>query len=225
MGRDEGSGHQVYAGKAPGGLVGRLKQHASDPKKSWVDRAILVAELNPNGFTSTEVGWLESELVRTLKTAPKVTSRNENQPVDNTLPAYEQASLRPVIRTVMSVLRLIGVNPDTPDQVEASVPKKKLKAVPGSIKDLIDAGYLEPGSIVSCTWQNRAELNEQAIIEPDGSLRIGDEMFNSPSAAAEFCRGGKANGWTFGGSLIHDGGLAWTTFDQSWNDQVVATNI
>ncbi len=202
--------HLVYVGKAvsTSGLKGRLARHATDSDKGWWQRALLVADLTSEGFNSAQVGWLESELVSTLRNAPGVECKNVEQPRVYTLHTYDEAALRPIIADVMSGLRLLGVNPDTRDQVEITpIDKPTTKRSEVQLTDLLKGGLLEVGTSLQCTWQNRGDLNEEASVTESGKLLVDGQEYPSLSAAAQALRGGPTNGWTFWGVTSSDGRL------------------
>lgn len=203
---------KVYAGKSTNsGLIERVAQHSRDKNKQWFERALVIADQTENGFSSAEAAWLESELAKVLFNAPHIDCMNGNQPIDDTLPWYEHAELRRVVKTVISTLRVMGINPDTRDQIykNKSKPKssKKQKQRTTTVADLIKEGLLAPGTKLYCTWGNRAEMNDEAEVTSDGKIKVGDDIHDTPSGAANAVRGGAANGWTFWGVQSDDGSL------------------
>jgi hypothetical protein len=60
------------------------------------------------------------------------------------------------------------------------------------ISDLLRVGLLQGGQVVV-----NKDLNVSAVITPPGHLRMADEEFASPSAAASRVRNHAANGWYF----------------------------
>lgn len=201
---------RAYAGKG-NQLKTRLGQHKTG--KAWWNRAILVCDLSQNGFNSAESGWLESEIVETLMNAPEVECDNVNQPTDKSLASYELSELQPVIKTVFSLLRIMGVNPDTSDQrsIETvqettTIDTAKNKNTE-TLQDLIDANLLKEGTKLYCTWINRKELGEVATVCSNGKIMVGNQLFSSPSSAAKHSRRGVANGWSYWGIKSSDGTL------------------
>jgi hypothetical protein len=75
---------------------------------------------------------------------------------------------------------------------------------PESIADLIAAGLLAEGAVlhpISPRYQ------AEAVVEADGSLRVGDEVVNAPSTAAQRVTGRVEPGWEFWGVVDDDGRL------------------
>jgi alkylated DNA nucleotide flippase Atl1 len=63
------------------------------------------------------------------------------------------------------------------------------------VKHLVDAGLLEPGTVLAAragAWQART-----AIVNADGLLEIDGKAFDSPSGAGRFVKGSVTNGWSF----------------------------
>jgi alkylated DNA nucleotide flippase Atl1 len=63
------------------------------------------------------------------------------------------------------------------------------------IKHLVDAGLLEPGTVLSPrpgAWQART-----ALIRADGLLEVDGKTFDSPSGAGRFVKNAATNGWSF----------------------------
>lgn len=107
----EDGSYGAYAGKAPSGLRSRLTNHARN-REHW-RRALLIAKDTTYGFHSAHVGWLEGRLYDLLDSAEFANLSNGNRPRDETLPAYERATLEASLVPVQRVLRVLGYNPET----------------------------------------------------------------------------------------------------------------
>jgi hypothetical protein len=96
---------RVYTGKSLN-VARRLIDHYS--VKDWWDRALVVIQ-NGDGFTPSDVEWLEAYFVDSLRrnTGGQVTNRAT--PKSETLPVYQQQELAVIAQPVDAVLRLLGV--------------------------------------------------------------------------------------------------------------------
>lgn len=70
-----------------------------------------------------------------------------------------------------------------------------------SLKQLVAAGYLAPGTVLRSRPGNWAE--REAVVLEDGDVSLDGQAFNSPSAAGHHVRKGSTNGWYFW--LLPDG--------------------
>lgn len=188
----------AYVGKAPAGLRGRLRQHASRRGKDHWARALLVVRDTTHGWHSAQVGWLEGRLYDLLDGATFAGLSNGNRPQDETLPAYERAALEAAVEPIAAVLRLLGCSPDTfdEDSPDQSTPPDAGKTHYGvTVRDLLAAGEVTVGERLTST---RPSAPGTAVVRSDGSLTVDGQPFSSPSAAGAHLRDGKAtNGWSF----------------------------
>ena len=185
----------AYVGKAPSGLRGRMPDHVR--KKDHWRRSLLVARDTTYGFHSAHVGWLEGRLYDLLDAAEYARLSNGNRPRDETLPAYERASLETCMVPIQRVLRLLGYNPETPsDSDEAGTPKRRTSRFFGiEVTALIASGHLAPGSRLVST---NSVYPASAKVLDDGRIEFNGDPYDTPSAAASVAKGGKAaNGWDF----------------------------
>jgi alkylated DNA nucleotide flippase Atl1 len=63
------------------------------------------------------------------------------------------------------------------------------------VKHLVDAGLLEPGTVLSPrsgAWEAR-----EALVRADGLLELDGKTFDSPSGAGRFVKNAATNGWSF----------------------------
>jgi hypothetical protein len=103
-----------------------------------------------------------------------------------------------------SALRACGASPDTADQKPPTPRGQKKKSYKESVKDLIDAGLLKPGTMLQPL---RKGLTKTALVLPDGSLRVGEQVFTAVSPAAMAVSGNRAEpGWNFW-AVERDGNL------------------
>lgn len=89
------------------------------------------------------------------------------------------------VDTPNTVLRGILQLPDR-RPADGAVPKS------GALMPLVEAGELQPGDAL--IWPRRT-TTYHATVTTDGRLRIGDDTFDTPSAAAQSLTGYNVNGW------------------------------
>ncbi|MGY1632227.1 DUF2924 domain-containing protein [Geodermatophilus sp. SYSU D01186] len=193
----------VYVGKAPGGLTTRVRQHVR-ARESW--RRALLIRRPYQGFNSAEVGWLEGRLYDVLDSASRVTLGNGNRPSDETLPQWQRQQLEAIIAPVLGVLRVLGLDPDTPDQrLQLSVAQPGRRARYGdTLMDLIGAGLVRDGSVLHPTTSS---YEASAMVEVDGAVTVRGERHESLSSAGRAVAGHNVNGWEFWGLLSGSGEL------------------
>jgi hypothetical protein len=185
-------------------LLMRLKEHVL--RKAWWSRALVIASSADVGFNSAEIGWLEGRLYDVLKNAAACDVDNKGRPGDNSLVPQDRALLERYVEPVMAALRACGVSPDTTDQKPPPPPSARRRVYRESVKDLIDAGILTAGTVLTPL---RASLVQTAIVLPDGTLKVADQVFASVSAAAQAVSGNTAEaGWNFWGAPSGSGGHA-----------------
>lgn len=186
-----------YVGKAPAGIRTRLRDHLRN-KDHW-RRAVLIQRDTTFGFNSAQVAWLEGRLYDLLDAAEDARPHNGNRPSDETLPAFERASLENAVVPISRILRLIGYDPATADDsgtVSTTTKSTRTSRFVGiSVKHIIEAGYLTPGSSVvsiNSVWPANGTVNA------DGSITYDGTPHPTPSAAAAAVKGtGAVNGWDF----------------------------
>lgn len=194
--------YSAYVGKAPSGLRARVKTHVRS-KEGW-DRALLVAHTS-YGFSSAAVGWLEGRLWDVLRAAPAAELRNQVRPRDESLPPWERRELERYIAPITAVLRAVGANPDTPDQVptrrRGRGPRRQYTE---TIADLLEAGMLTVGSRLHPVPE---AYDTPADVVEGGHLMVDGSAFETPSAAGVHVMGRAVNGWDFWGAASGDGTL------------------
>jgi hypothetical protein len=183
----------VYVGKAPAGVRSRVLQHAKS-KTSWV-RGILVRRDTTFGFNSAQIGWLEGRLFDLFSAAAGAVLDNTVRPSDETLPPYDRQVLEAVVLPVTRLLRLLGYDPASPDEVMAGESMRREPRFFGvTLADLLAAGLMSPGEELISTngaWPATARVLES------GQVELGDQVFDTPSGSAAAVKGGAANGWDF----------------------------
>jgi hypothetical protein len=200
---DAEGGAGVYVGKAPGGLTTRIRQHVR-VREHW--RRALLIRRPYQGFNSAEVGWLEGRLYDVLHSAVHISLGNGNRPSDETLPQWQRQQLEAIIGPVLGVLRVLGLDPDTPDQQVPLSPAQPAGRAryEGSLTALMEAGLIKDGSILHPTTSS---YEASATVEPDGALTVRGERHTSLSSAGRAVTGHSVNGWEFWGLLSGSGEL------------------
>ncbi|MBA3432266.1 MAG: hypothetical protein H0U16_12405 [Actinobacteria bacterium] len=188
----------TYAGKAaPGGVRSRLMTHLRS-KDHW-RRALLIQRDTTHGFNSAQVAWLEGRLYDLLDASENAILSNANRPSDETLPAFERATLEACVLPVSRVLRLLGHDPATGDDsgtVAAAAVRPRTSRFNGiTLADIIGVAYLDTGTrlvSVNGAWPASAEVSQAGGIEMNGT------EYPTPSAAASAVKSGApVNGWDF----------------------------
>jgi hypothetical protein len=186
-----------YVGKAPSGIRTRLRDHLRN-KDHW-RRAVLIQRDTTFGFNSAQVAWLEGRLFDLLVAAEDARPHNSNRPSDETLPAFERAALENSVVPISRILRLIGYDPATADDsgtVSTTTRSTRTSRFVGiTLKHVIDAGYLEPGTALESTT---GAWPAHAVVNADGTITFAQRNYPTPSASASAVKGGNAaNGWDF----------------------------
>ena len=190
---DESGQWGVYAGKAPGGIRTRLRDHLRN-KDHWY-RAVLIRRDTTFGFNSAETGWLESRLYDLFDVAVDATLHNGNRPSDETLPPYSRQMLEMAVLPVRRLLRMLGHDPQTADDEPAPTNGTRTNRYYGiQLAQLVEQGLLAPGAQLTSTngaWPASATVTET------GEISYAGHTYASPSTAATVVKGGAANGWEF----------------------------
>jgi hypothetical protein len=191
----------VYVGKA-GAIKNRILRHTKE-KDHWV-RALLIVSNQREPFHTAEIGWLEGQVHSLLTNSYYAQPSNRQNPGDDTIASWDQASLWTIARGVTQALRLLGY--ETAEEAELAAierrPRAKSKSSGVTLADLLTAGLLTDGErIVSLNGQWPAE----AVLKVPGCITYNGVDHATPSAAASAVRdGGAANGWAFWG-VVRDG--------------------
>lgn len=186
----------AYVGKAPSGVRGRLREHASRRgRESWT-RAIAVVRDTTHGWHSGQVGWLEGRLHALLEGAAAATLSNGNRPQDETVPSYDRAGLETAVEPVAALMRLLGFSPDAEDEgAAAPVRRGTPKQYAVTVEELIAAGALTAGETLASTM---VAYPGSGRVNADGTISVDGQTFPSLSAAGGHIRAGRAtNGWSY----------------------------
>jgi hypothetical protein len=191
----------AYVGKA-GQVKNRILRHTKE-KDNW-QRALLVVSNQREPFHTAEIGWLEGQVHSLLANSYYAQPSNRQNPGDDTVASWDQASLWAIARGVTHALRLLGY--ETAEEAEIAAiersPRTRVNTSKVSLADLVTAGLLRDGErLVSLNGQWPAE----ATVAAAGDISYKSQRFSSPSAAASAVReGGAANGWAFW-AVVRDG--------------------
>lgn len=181
-------------------LLTRLIEHAR--QKVWWNRALLIRSVVPDGLHSAEIGWLEGRLYDVLNNAVAADLMNKGRPGDDSIAIKTRGVLEKYVEPVIAALRACGAPPDTVDQKPLPIGTKRAY-YRQSVKDLIDAELLKPGTRLRPL---RKQYTETALVQADGTLRVGDDVYQAVSAAAVAVSGSKSEpGWEFWGAPSGDG--------------------
>lgn len=184
---------RAYAGKAPGGVRARLRDHLRS-KDHWY-RAVLIRRDTTFGFNSAQIGWLEGRLYDLFDVAEDARLHNAHRPNDETLPPYDRTMLELALLPVKRVLRLIGHDPTTADDEPPPGRAPTSKRFYGvKLSDLVAAGLLAAGDRLVST---NGAWPATATISTAGTIVCNGKDHSSPSTAAAAAKGGAANGWEF----------------------------
>ena len=107
----DGSG-LIYVGKSVK-LRGRVSTHNSAPPIDW-QRALVVKRDTSHGFTSADVGYLEGRLAAELAAIPGITVQRGKEDRDDTLPQHMELSLDELLGSILSAVRLAGLDVQSP---------------------------------------------------------------------------------------------------------------
>jgi hypothetical protein len=198
---------QVYIGKAPMGLRGRVSSHLSGKVDGWV-RAVLMTRDTTHGFSSAQVGWLEGRLWSLVFASANGTPSNKNRPKDETLPDYDRAVLETYVIPIGRILRLLGYGMEPEGEVpvrRTAAPKVKYGV---TVADLLAAELVTAGDTLVFTYPGHPA---SAVVQADGAIVVETTRYETLSAAAGALRGGPTNGWQY-----------WATTEASGNQTPMA---
>lgn len=183
-------------------LLLRLTEHAK--QKTWWNRALLIASASTDGFNSAEIGWLEGRFYDVLNNAIAATVMNRGRPGDDSIQMNDRGVLERYVEPTIAALRAVGASPDTADQLPPP-PGKKRAQYGESVKDLLDAGLLKPGTRLTPL---RKGLDTTALVHDGGGLDVAGTSFTALSSAAKAVSGKEAEaGWAFWGAPSGHGGF------------------
>lgn len=206
----------VYVGKAPAGVKSRLMSH--ERQRDWA-RALLIQRENYTNLSSAQAGWLEGDLYDLFDASHRARLHNSNKPGDDTVPTYELRILESFRDPITRVLRLLGYDTSTEEEVhvEKSSRRKKTYTSHGvKFGDLLDAGLIAAGErliSVNGSWP------ASAVVLAGGMVGYDGKQFATPSAAAVAVKGGAANGWDFWAVERPDGSERLSAIRKQFQDQ------
>ncbi len=199
---------KVYVGKSAqkNGVRGRLMTQNTKPTPAanfpWVAVAAFVRFAE--GFSSSQVGYLEGRLAGKLRMVPSLDVQAGKRDEDKTLKPEQLATLDAFIPSFLAGLRLAGlqVNPVTAEAedeqddetIDPSKPGKK-KRYSVSIAQLVEVGSLAAGDELI---YERTGKSQTCTVTGDGVLLVDGAEYGTPSAAARAAFPGEvkaAPGW------------------------------
>ncbi|WP_248241711.1 GmrSD restriction endonuclease domain-containing protein [Microbacterium kunmingense] len=109
-------------------------------------------------------------------------------------------------RTDLLTDALLAIWPVSPGHIGAIADPQSRVSAEVTIRDLIKSGALSAGTRLRPRHGDPAQF--EAVVAKDGRLRIGEEVFATPSGAGAFALGRAVNGWYFwflpDGRLLED---------------------
>jgi len=214
----------VYVGQT-GELGKRLKQHQTDPKKEFWERALVLIS-KTHSLTQTHALYLEWLSLKTIKDAGRYSDENGNSGSKPHTPAPLEAECHEIFETGRTLMSSLGYPIFEPlTRRDANSTPDDLYYCKGSEADARGI-YTEEGFVVLKGSSGRkdfvASSGEPLLNSRDTLLAAGvlkeeaerlifqkDHLFGSPSWAAAIVMGRRANGWT-----------EWRTIEGKTLDQV-----
>lgn len=221
---DETGDQVVYVGQAGvrkngEGILDRLREHKRHPDKDYWTEAVVYTTSN-NSFGPTEISYLENRFCTMAKDARRYVVKNGNDPTPGNITEEKESELEEFIDYAKIVMGTVGYKVFEKLN-EVKMPDEQLNAPPNDSDLLL---YLsrkirKSGIVVEATCKqtnegfvvlkgSRIETNDsdsippgikesrkKALIDENGILGE-DILFRSPSYAAAFVIGGRANGLT-----------------------------
>ena len=97
--------YKIYVGMSPAGVSNRIKQHSS---KDWWDRALVVVSDTSQGFTTSELGWLEARFISRLNSELGIKTENILKSKGDSLAPWDTKELESYVYTIETIVRLLG---------------------------------------------------------------------------------------------------------------------
>ncbi|MBY6709067.1 hypothetical protein HQ308_19945 [Rhodococcus sp. BP-241] len=209
---------------APGGIRTRLLDHLTN-KDHW-RRALLIQRDTTHSFNSAQVAWVEGRLYDLLNAAENAQLHNKVRPVDETLPAFDRATLEACVLPISRVLRLLGHDPATADEsgvILSQTGATRTSRFQGiTVFHLLQAGMLSAGTKLTSTngaWPASAEVLS------DGRIEFASDIYPTPSAAGKAAKdGGAVNGWDFWAVDEPSGRTTLATLRARYSETAAAAN-
>ena len=195
----DGSG-LIYVGKSVK-LRGRVSTHNSAPPIDW-KRALAVKRDTSHGFTSADVGYLEGRLAAELAAIPGITVQRGKEDRDDTLPRHMELSLDELLGSILSAVRLAGLDvhkpADLPDEDEdedevpvgatdsavptGAAPHRRRHTKKAKLPELVAAGLISAGTELHLS---QAGTTATGIVSPQGEIVVDGVAHSSVSKAAQ----------------------------------------
>ena len=207
----------VYVGQADRrsnglGILGRIKEHAGDPQKSFFDYAVALSD-KADSWDAGILCHLERSFFIVARNANRFRVKNGNTPRDGGLSADEREELDKLIPTACQMLALLGndFTISSDERIRVSIPGETVTASPdyrlkgtgfdARGRQTMNGFTVLRGSMIRQSvsahnepWiQNRRNQFSSLI---DNAFKLRESIaFSSPSAAASFVMGHQASGW------------------------------
>jgi len=200
------------------GILSRLQEHKRNPDKGYWTEAVIFTTSN-NSFGPTEISYLENRFTNLAIAAKRYVIKNSNDPTPGNITEEKESELEEFIDYVKIVMGTLGHKVFEPlAEIKCSVDtnnniiyensnlllymKRKIRkssqiieanckqtaegfvVLKGSHIELNDSESIPPGVKES---RQKAKINENGVLQED-------VLFKSPSYAAAFVIGGRANG-------------------------------
>ena len=202
------------------GILNSLFEHKRNAEKDYWTEAVVFTTSN-NSFGPTEISFLENRFCNLAIAANRYEVKNGNDPSPGHITEEKESEMEEFIELSRIIMGTLGHNifepvtesPADKPPVKNSPPieddetlfyiTRKIKAADFTVKalgKLIDDGFVVfKGSIISplikdVVSDETKRRRNAAKISADYIL-LEDEIFSSPSGAAEFVIGNTCNGW------------------------------
>lgn len=187
---------EYYVGKSSN-LSERLKSH--NKHKIFWDKVILVKSSVGTGFTTTEISYLESEIILTLKNWQNSKTDNKSEPKDNSITKIQKETMEYVLHSIINVLSFTGYREqifnDNNNQDNYNLKNQSywvVRAGEGGklIQDFIDKNYIAvdfhdtaPNSIADIPLDDLKQIQQSGnaasqLIRFRDQIKIGDFVFS-----------------------------------------------
>lgn len=207
---------QVYIGEAEDILV-RLRQHLVS-KDFWTEAVVFISK--DSNLNKAHIKFLEHHLYVLAQNAKRYEILNSNQPTESSISEMDRAELEEFIDNMRLLLSVLGhkvLDPITELTANTgpAVEKRPSEPISETIFHLTDRSGADASGVqtsegfvvlkgskisrsiqpsLSCAGQNqRRMLEETGLLDQDFVL-LQNQLFNSPSAAAQVVVGYSING-------------------------------
>ncbi len=206
VGENEQGEQMVYVGES-NNFIQRIQYHNRDANKDFWNTAICFVSKDET-LNKAYIGYLESILLGDIKKAGRVKVEAGKDSLPDSLSESDRAEANEFAENIRTLLPIMGFNflkkPTEDTQEEVWYCKGKdadAQGVQGTEGFVVLKGSTIQGSEASSINEHikrlRREILSLETIESGApQTLIEDTIFNSPSAAAAFVLGRRANGWT-----------------------------